>query len=212
MIRFKNVIKSFHGRTVLNEISFTIKKNEIVGLIGRSGAGKSTILRMISGLTQPDSGNVNVETKKIGYIFQESYLLPWRTALGNLYFTLRAMGLDKKTYRDIAMSWLDKMELRGFEQHYPAQLSGGMRQRVAIARAFSIKPDILLMDEPFSALDSGLKEVMHSLMKEVLSERPTTVLYVSHNPNEVARIANRICILTKDGRLEERKMVVVPRK
>ena len=163
-------------------------------------------------MTRPDSGNVNVESKKIGYIFQESYLIPWKTALGNLYFTLRAMGIEKKTYRDIAMNWLDKIELRGFEQHYPGQLSGGMRQRVAIARAFSIDPDILLMDEPFSALDSGLKEVMHSLMKEVLSERPTTVLYVSHNPNEVARIANRICTLTKDGRLEERRMVIVPRK
>jgi NitT/TauT family transport system ATP-binding protein len=212
MIRFKNVIKSFYGRMVLNEISFTIEKNEIVGLVGRSGAGKSTILRMISGLTQPDSGNVNVESKKIGYIFQEPNLIPWRTALGNLYFTLRAMGLDKRTYRDIAMSWLDKMELRGFEQYYPCQLSGGMRQRVAIARAFSIDPDILLMDEPFSALDPGLKGVMHSLMKEVLSERPTTVLYVSHNPNEVARIANRICTITQDGRLKERRTVVVPRK
>jgi len=212
MIRFENVVKSFNGRIVLNEISLTIKKNEIVGLIGRSGAGKSTMLRMISGLALPDSGDVNVESKKIGYIFQEPYLMPWRTALGNLYFTLRAMGLDKNAYRNIAMTWLDKMELKGFEQYYPGQLSGGMRQRVAIARAFSIDPDILLMDEPFSALDSGLKGVMHSLMEKVLSERPITILYVSHNPNEVARIANRICTLTRDGRLEERRTAVVPCK
>lgn len=203
MIRFKNVIKSFQGRTVLDEISFTVRKNEIMGLIGRSGTGKSTILRMISGLTRPDSGNIDIGSKKIGYIFQDSCLIPWRTAAGNLYFTLRAMGLDKENYQDIAMNWLHKMELRGSERYYPGQLSGGMRQRVAIARAFSIEPDILLMDEPFSALDSGLKEVMHSLMKNALNQRPVTVLYVSHNPSEVALIADRICMLTRDGRLEK---------
>lgn len=206
MIRFRNVTKSFQERTVLDEISFTLGKDEICGLIGRSGSGKSTILRMISGLTQADSGSVNIGSKKIGYIFQDPCLIPWRTALGNLGFTLQTMGLDKKNYRKIAMNWLQKMELSGFENFYPGQLSGGMRQRVAIARAFSIEPDILLMDEPFSALDAGLKEAMHSLMKKVLEQRSITVLYVSHNPDEVSQIVDKIYKLSQDGKLEKQEL------
>jgi len=205
MIKLKNIDKTFQGKKVLNNLSLTLSENDAVGLIGRSGAGKSTILRIISGLVQPDSGIIDIKSKKIGYIFQESNLIPWRTVLGNLYFPLQALGFEKKLYKKMAASWLERIELKGFEHYYPSQLSGGMRQRVAIARAFSIYPDILLMDEPFSALDPDLKKVMHNLMKEVLHEWPSTVLYVSHNINEVTRITDRIFTLTNKGRLIKTK-------
>lgn len=203
MIRFDNVTKSFNGRPVLRNVHFHVRRNEVVGLLGRSGSGKSTMLRMISGLTHPDSGTVRAKSSRIGYVFQEPRLIPWRIALDNVCFALRAAGRQRKAAREIAESYLQKMDLGGFEYHYPGQLSGGMQQRVAIARAFATEPEVLLMDEPFSALDPRLKDVMHSLIRKMLSERPVTVLYVSHNPEEVARIADRICILGLEGNFKE---------
>lgn len=203
MIRIENVSKSFNGRPVLSNVHFHVRRNEVVGLLGRSGAGKSTVLRMISGLTFPDRGTVLANSTRIGYIFQEPRLIPWRTALDNVCFVLRATGCDSKPSREIATRYLNKMGLGGFEGLYPEQLSGGMRQRVAIARAFAAEPDVLLMDEPFSALDPGLKDVMHALIEKMLHERPVTVLYVSHHPEEVARIATRVCMITPEGGIRE---------
>ncbi|AFM26598.1 ABC transporter ATP-binding protein [Desulfomonile tiedjei] len=203
MIRFTGVNKSFHGRSVLEDLHFCVERNEVVALLGRSGSGKSTILRIISGLTCPDSGTLMVGSSKIGYIFQEPRLIPWKTALDNVGFVLKANGCDKKKAREIAANCLEEVALKEYALFYPQQLSGGMQQRVAVARAFATDPEILLMDEPFSSLDPGLKDEMHSLMKRILSERPLTVLYVSHNPEEVIRIANKIYMLGPEGKLKE---------
>jgi NitT/TauT family transport system ATP-binding protein len=137
MIEFINVDKAFNGQPVFNQTSFTVQKNEVVGFLGRSGVGKSTILRMISGLTSPDSGTVKVNSSRVGYIFQEPRLVPWKTALENICFSLKAMGTGAKDARSIALDYMEKLDLKGFENHYPKQLSGGMCQRVSIGRAFA---------------------------------------------------------------------------
>lgn len=201
MVKFKAVSKSFNGHKVITKLSFCLQKGETVGLLGRSGVGKTTILQMISGLTLPDSGTVRVSASRIGYIFQEHRLIPWKTALENICFPLKALGFTDDEAQAIGHEYLEKMDLKGFENHYPHQLSGGMRQRVSIARSFVINPDLLLMDEPFSALDSELKESMHTLIREMLTQRATTALYVSHNMEEVSKIAHKIYVLSENGNL-----------
>ena len=204
MIEFVKVVKAFNGKQVFNQTSFRVQKNEVVGLLGRSGVGKSTILRMISGLTSPDSGTVKVNSPKIGYIFQEPRLIPWKTALENICFGLKAMGVSSKDAKDIALEYIEKLDLKGFENHYPNQLSGGMSQRVSIGRAFAIGPDILLMDEPFSALDLGLKDALLGIVQEMLAHHQSmTVLYVSHDPEEVSRLAKRFLLLIDGGVIQE---------
>lgn len=203
MIEFINVYKAFNGQPVFNQTSFSVQKNEIVGFLGRSGVGKSTILRMISGLTSPDSGTVKVNSSKIGYIFQEPRLIPWKTALENISFSLKAMGIGAKHARSIALDYMEKLDLKGFENHYPKQLSGGMCQRVSIGRAFAVNPDILLMDEPFSALDLGLKDIMLGIIQDMLAQQPLTLLYVTHDPEEVSRLAKRLLLLLDGGIIQE---------
>lgn len=203
MIEFINVDKAFNGQPVFNQTSFTVQKNEVVGFLGRSGVGKSTILRMISGLTSPDSGTVKVNSSRVGYIFQEPRLVPWKTALENICFSLKAMGTGAKDARSIALDYMEKLDLKGFENHYPKQLSGGMCQRVSIGRAFAINPDILLMDEPFSALDLGLKDIMLGIIQDMLAQQPLTLLYVTHDPEEVSRLAKRLLLLLDGGIIQE---------
>jgi len=203
MIEFDNVQKTFNGHPVFNRTSFHIHKNEVVGFLGRSGVGKSTILKMVSGLTRPDSGTIKVSGSRIGYIFQEPRLIPWKTALENISFSLKATGISLKDAKQTAIEYMDKVDLRGYEDYYPNQLSGGMRQRVSIGRAFAINPDILLMDEPFSALDLGLKDVMLGIIRDMLSRQPLTLLYVTHDPDEVSRLAMRLLLLLDGGIIQE---------
>lgn len=204
MIALVDVCKSFNGRPVLSKTSLAVRKNEVVGLLGRSGSGKSTILKLVAGLIRSDSGIVKVGSKKIGYIFQGHRLIPWKTALENVCFSLKAGGCATGESRKIAVEYIQKMGLAGFEDHFPAQLSGGMCQRVSIARAFAVGPDILLMDEPFSALDLELKDALLAIVHEMLTHHHAmTVLYVTHNPDELKKIANKIYTLSEGGRVEE---------
>jgi NitT/TauT family transport system ATP-binding protein len=200
MIALDNVCKSFYGRPVLDRVSLAVGKHQVAGLLGRSGIGKSTILKIVAGLVRPDSGRVRVESPKIGYIFQEPRLIPWKTAEQNVSFSLKAGGRPAKESRDKAVSYLEKVGLSGFEDYYPAQLSGGMNQRVAIARAFAADPEILLMDEPFSALDQALKQSLLAIVRQMLAQHPSlTVLYVTHNPEELTGIADKIFTLSECG-------------
>ena len=160
MIEFEDVNKAFNGYTVFKGLSVRIRKGEIVGLLGRSGVGKSTKLRRITGLILPDSGTIKVNSSRIGYIFQEHRLIPWRTALDNICFGLKAMAMavrDKEA-KAIGQEYMEKLGLKGLENYYPHQFERDMCQRVSIGRAFAINPDLLLMDEPFSSLDLGLKK------------------------------------------------------
>jgi NitT/TauT family transport system ATP-binding protein len=192
MIKFNNVTKSFNGQPILDSISFAIQKDETVGLLGPSGSGKTTMLRLITGGLAPDAGSVEVNSRRIGYIFQDHRLLPWRTAADNIALVLQAQGKDKQASRETARAWMDRLGLKGFYNYYPAQLSGGMTQRVSICRAFAIEPEIMLMDEPFSSLDAGLAETLLDMLEKVLESYQTTVVYVTHDLLEAVRLCDRI--------------------
>ncbi len=203
LIEFKNINKTYGNLEVIKDLSFSIKTNDIVGILGSSGVGKSTILKIIAKLESPDSGELINNTDKVGYVFQEPRLLPWRTTLENVMLPLKFSGTPKDKAHEKAMFFLEKMGLNGFENYFPAQLSGGMLQRVSLARAFALEPDLLLLDEPFSALDLRLKSVLETMLKELLEENPIPVLYVSHSPEELVQFANRIFMMFPGGVIEE---------
>jgi len=203
MIIFDHVTKSFDSLTVLQDLSLKVDDGQIVAVVGPSGVGKTTILKLITGIVAPDKGRVTVAEGVVGYVFQEPRLLPWRTALDNVAVPLRAQGMGKAAARSAAAHWLERVGLKGFEAYHPAELSGGMAQRVSIARAFAAGPRILLMDEPFSNMDAGLKESLIEILQGMLAERPATVVYVTHEMMEALRLADRIVELTPDHALRE---------
>jgi ABC-type nitrate/sulfonate/bicarbonate transport system ATPase subunit len=202
MIKFQIVSKTFEKLHILKEVSFEIKPHEVVAIQGPSGSGKTTLLRLIAGILKPDSGVIDVQASKIGFIFQYHRLLPWRTAQDNIAMVLRAAGIDEDDARNKARAWMDRLGLKGFYGYYPAQLSGGMLQRVSIARAFAIEPEIMLMDEPFNSLDADMAKTLLKELSQVLREYKTTAVYVTHSRLEVISIANRVFQLA-DGGLTE---------
>ncbi|MCJ2163382.1 MULTISPECIES: ATP-binding cassette domain-containing protein [unclassified Pseudodesulfovibrio] len=191
IIELKDIHKRFAMRPVITGFNLTVQQGEILGMLGPSGIGKSTVLRMIAGLTAPDSGHIRVNSNHIGYVFQEARLLPWDTALNNVVLPLRAQGINRHKALEHARYYLRCMELSESENAYPHQLSGGMRQRVALARAFAIGPDILLLDEPFTGLDATLKETMRNLLDSALDACPATIIHVTHDPSELLNRTNR---------------------
>jgi len=203
LIEFKNINKTFGSLVVIKDLTFDVNTTDIIGILGPSGVGKSTILKLIAGLEKPTKGTLINNTKKVGYVFQEPRLLPWKTTLDNVLLPLTISGIEKNKAKEKALHYLEKMGLSGFETYYPSQLSGGMLQRVSLARAFALEPDLLLLDEPFSALDLRLKSVLETMLKELLQENPIPVLYVSHSPEEVVQFANRIFMMFAGGVIEE---------
>lgn len=199
MITFHNVTKAFNGATVLSGIDFHIGKNELAVITGPSGSGKTTLLRLIAGTLQPDNGEVTVSGNRTGFIFQDHRLLPWKTAVENIALVLRATGMKHDEAKQRAMVWLERVGLADYRYYYPAQLSGGMVQRVSIARAFSIEPDIILMDEPFSSLDDEITDSLLLMVQKVLAEHHATVVYVTHDIMEALRLADRLFELREDG-------------
>lgn len=199
MITLTNVSKQYNGVDIFKNVSCDIGDNELLALTGPSGSGKTTLLRLIAGTLKPDSGSIQLSSKRIGFIFQDHRLLPWKTSLDNIALVLRAAGMSREDSRRHAQFWLDKVGLGQFAKYYPSQLSGGMVQRVSIARAFAIEPDIILMDEPFSSLDAALTDSLLLIVKKVLMEYNTTVIYVTHDVMEALRLANRLFELDADG-------------
>jgi NitT/TauT family transport system ATP-binding protein len=203
MIAFEHVSKSFDSLHVLNDLSFHISSGEILGVVGPSGSGKTTLLKLITGIIAPDEGAVQVAEGAVGYVFQEPRLLPWRTALDNVAVPLRARGMDKAEARTKAAQWLDRVGLAGFEHYHPAELSGGMAQRVSVARALAVEPAILLMDEPFSNMDATLKATLMATVQQILKDRMTTAVYVTHDLTEALQLADRIVEMTPEKTLHE---------
>ena len=217
IIELKNVCKSFkkdsdQDRLVLDTINFTLYDGEIVALLGKSGSGKSTLLRVIAGLIKPSDGEVWYRNKRIfgpahgiAMVFQNFALLPWLTVLENVELGLEALGVKRDERRKRALAAIDTIGMDGFESAYPKELSGGMRQRVGFARALVINPDILLMDEPFSALDVLTSDnLKHDLLDLWQSKKTQTnaILFVTHNIEEAAILADRIIIFDSDpGRI-----------
>ncbi|MBB3906974.1 ABC transporter ATP-binding protein [Anoxybacteroides rupiense] len=195
--------------TALEHISLSIDQGEFVSFIGPSGCGKTTLLSIIASLIQPTEGTVTLEGKKmqaihpaVGYMLQQDYLFPWKTIEENLFLGLKIMEIDTPEMRASALSLLERMDLKGTEKHYPNQLSGGMRQRAALARTLATDPKILLLDEPFSALDYQTKLRLEELVWQTLKEYRKTALLVTHDIGEAIAMSDRIFLFAaKPGRL-----------
>jgi NitT/TauT family transport system ATP-binding protein len=198
-----------HHVQALDRVSFKVADGEIVALIGPSGCGKTTALRVAMGLDPSSSGRVTVDGREIkgcghdrGMVFQHAELLPWLSALENVMFGLEMKGLRGARLRETAQRYLDLVGLSGSQSRRPHQLSGGMKQRVGIARALAIDPSVLLMDEPFGALDAQTRETLQAELLEIHARTGKTILFVTHDLDEAVLIADRIVVM-KDGRVQE---------
>lgn len=210
-IVFEDVSKAFvqHGngsRRVVQALaptSLSISKGEFFSIIGPSGCGKSTLLNLLAGLDQPDTGTVLVDgevVKEPGpdrcVVFQEPGLMPWMTVARNVEYGLKLQGLSKLERRERAMKYLKMVHLSKYAEAMPHQLSGGMRQRVSIARALALEPKVLLMDEPFSALDAQTRDVLHDELQRIWQETGATIIFVTHNIREAVFLSDRVLIMT----------------
>jgi NitT/TauT family transport system ATP-binding protein len=188
----------------LDKVSLTVAPGEFVCLIGASGCGKSTMLALVAGLDTPTGGTVSTGGKRVTLMFQEPALFPWLTAGRNVELALRARGVPKQERRSRVAELLDAVHLRDFADKRPHELSGGMRQRVAMARALAQDADVLLMDEPFGALDAMTRDLLHEELERICDERELTVLFVTHNVREAARLGDRVIVLSsRPGRVIE---------
>jgi len=201
----------------LSRVSFTVADGEIVSLIGPSGCGKTTALRVAMGLEQASAGRVLVDGREVkgcgydrGMVFQHAELLPWLTAMQNVMFGLEMKGVRGAELRDTANRYLDLVGLGTSKERRPHQLSGGMKQRVGIARALAIDPKVLLMDEPFGALDAQTRETMQDELLQIHARTRKTILFVTHDLDEAVLIADRIVIM-REGKVEEILTVPLPR-
>jgi len=203
-LHLENVSHSYHGVRVLSGIDLTIKEHEIVCFVGPSGCGKSTLLRFIGGLERPDEGRVIQigeppanSLNPLTYIFQDFALLPWRSVYGNISLALEDHPLSKSEISEIVADVLRRTKLSDFSEALPKQLSGGMKQRVAIARALSVRPAVMLMDEPLSALDSQTKELLMDDLISLWEREKFTACYVTHNLAEAVRLGHKIVVLSR---------------
>lgn len=208
ILQIKNVRKWFNSREkrlqVIDNISFNVREGEFISILGPSGCGKTTLLRIIAGLEKQDEGEVLIRGKPIkgpgqdrAMVFQDYALFPWRNVLGNVLFGLEIRNVPKKEALERAYKFIKLVGLEGFESSYPHELSGGMRQRVALARALVCEPEILLMDEPLSALDAQTRNVMQAELVRIWNETRKTIIYVTHNIEEAVYMADRIAVLSK---------------
>jgi NitT/TauT family transport system ATP-binding protein len=216
-VELRNVTKAFvdeqRGRrtVALQDVSLSIRDGEFVCLLGPSGCGKSTILNMVAGFERPTSGDVMVGAERVegparahGMVFQQPHLFPWLTVLENITFGPRMTGVASAEYDEGARRYVELMGLRGFEHHYPYELSGGMQQRVALARAWIKEPSLFLMDEPFAALDAQTRLLMQELLLKVWEASRSTVLFVTHDIDEAIFLSDRIVVLAaRPGRVAE---------
>jgi NitT/TauT family transport system ATP-binding protein len=186
----------------LDHVSLTVAQGEFVCLIGASGCGKSTLLSLVAGLDAATSGEVSVGGRRVAMMFQEPGLLPWLTAAGNVELALRARGVSRAERRRRVGELLDMVRLEGFGAKRPHELSGGMRQRVALARALAQDADVLLMDEPFGALDAMTRDLLHEELDRICTLQALTVLFVTHNVREAVRLGDRVIVLSsRPGRV-----------
>jgi NitT/TauT family transport system ATP-binding protein len=196
---------------VLEGVDLTVAPGEFVTLVGASGCGKSTLLNLIAGLTEPTSGRVEVSASRPALMFQESALLPWLTAAGNVELALRARGIGRRARRAEAERLLQVVNLAGQGGKLAHELSGGMRQRVALARALAQDSSVLLMDEPFGALDAITRDVLHQELTRVWAEQKLSIVFVTHNVREAARLGQRVVLMgSRPGRVVRQWQVDIP--
>ena len=219
LISLRNVGKSFADGKIraVDDISFDVLPGEFVSLVGPSGCGKTTLLRLISGLVAPDEGQVRVmghapqPGPDVAMVFQSARLLPWRTVRGNIEFVLALRGLARSERSGRADALLEAVGLKDFTRAYPHQLSGGMQQRVGLARALAVEPRVLLMDEPFAALDAMTREVLRRELLQLWTLRKTAIVFVTHDLDEAILLSQRIVLLRpRPGRIDEIVDVPLP--
>jgi len=220
-ISFQNLGKTFAVKNnetgqpqvfnALDDITLDVNEGEFVVIVGPSGCGKSTLLDLLGGLTKPSRGQILLDGKPIvgpaldrGIVFQQYALFPWRTALGNVEFGLEAKKVPQQHRREIAADYLELVGLSGFENRYPHELSGGMKQRVAIARSLAYDPDVLMMDEPFAALDAQTRETLQSELLTIWQKSGKTILFITHGIDEAVYLGQRVAIMTsRPGRIKQ---------
>lgn len=215
-LRLENVTKQFDVRgskerfTAVDNIDIDVADGEFLVLVGPSGCGKSTLLDLLGGLSTPTSGRILLDGKPVtgpgldrGIVFQQYALLPWRTARHNIEFGLEAKGLPRKERRELAEHYLELVGLTGFGDLYPHELSGGMKQRVAIARSLAFDPEVLLMDEPFAALDAQTRESLQDELLRIWKATGKTILFITHGIDEAIYLGQRVAVLTsRPGRIK----------
>jgi NitT/TauT family transport system ATP-binding protein len=227
MVEIERVAKTFRtaGRNgasevkALAEVSFSVRDNEFISIIGPSGCGKTTLLKMIDGLLPYDSGRILIDGKQVtapgpdrAVVFQSFALLPWRTVLANVEFSLELRQLPKEQRTKTARDYLKRVGLSDFENHYPHELSGGMQQRAGLARALAVNPAILLMDEPFGAVDAQTRQLLQEELLELWQRERKTVVFVTHSMDEAVYLSDRVVVMTpRPGKVAEVLEVPLPR-
>lgn len=209
MIKINNVTKRFGDLVVLKDLDLHIKEGEFVVLLGASGCGKSTLLNLIAGFEQPSEGTVMVNDRLItdvdtgsGMVFQQYALFPWQTVMQNVAFGLKLKGVAKAVREERAQHYINMVGLAGFENSYPKELSGGMRQRVAIARVLANDTDVILLDEPFAALDAMTRQVLQEQLVKIYEANHKTIVFITHSIDEALLLSTRMIVLgAKPGRI-----------
>ena len=221
-LKIDNVYKEYQGRNgktiALNGVSLDIKENEFICVVGPSGCGKSTLLNIIAGLLEPTSGTVTLDGKVIegtgverGVVFQQYALFPWRTVLKNVMFPLEMKKVPKAEAEAIARKYIKSVGLEGFEKSFPKELSGGMKQRVAIARAYAANPEVLLLDEPFGALDAQTRVQLQTELLETWEKERKTCFFITHDVDEAVILAQRVIIMSaRPGRIKKIVDIDIP--
>jgi ABC-type nitrate/sulfonate/bicarbonate transport system ATPase subunit len=211
-------VRSGAPTRALEPTSLAVEDNDFITVLGPSGCGKSTLLRIVAGLDRPSTGQVTLDGAPVrkpgpdrGMVFQSYTLFPWLTVRENICFGLREKGMAAKAQEEIAAHFIDRVGLRGFEHHYPKMLSGGMQQRTALARALANDPKILLLDEPFGALDNQTRALMQELLLGIWESERKTVLFVTHDIEEAIFMANRVAVMSaRPGRIKSDVRIDLP--
>jgi NitT/TauT family transport system ATP-binding protein len=221
-VELRGVTKTFEGKNpvlALDSIDLAVGAGEFVCLLGPSGCGKSTLLNLVAGLDRPTSGQVLIDGEPVHgpgtdrvMIFQTAALFPWLDVFGNVEFGLRMTGADRREREDVTRRYLRMVHLLDFEQTFVHQLSGGMKQRVALARALALDPDVLLMDEPFGALDAQTRDLLHDELQNIWSATAKTILFVTHNVREAIVLGDRVLVFSqRPGHIKQEFAIDLPR-
>ena len=202
-LSFSNVSMTFpDGTQALSDVSFDVQPGEFVTIVGPSGCGKSTLLKIASGLLEATSGRIDVDRDRIGYVFQDATLLPWRTVRRNVELLAELHGIDKETRATLAQDAIDLVGLKGFENHYPRSLSGGMKLRASLARTLTLKPPVFLFDEPFGAVDEITRERLNEETLRLFEQERFAGLFITHSISEAVFLSTKVYVMSaRPGRL-----------
>lgn len=214
-VRIDGIGRTFggpNGTVALESVDLEVRQEEFVCLLGASGCGKSTLLSIIAGLDAPTTGSIDLGGRRTAVMFQDANLFPWLTVEGNIHLALRFSGVPKAEWEERTRELLAVVRLPGAEKKRPHELSGGMRQRVALARSLAQEAEVLLMDEPFAALDAITRDALHGEIERIVAERRLTVIFVTHNVREAARLGDRVIVMKPSpGRIVREERIDLPR-